>query len=298
MKRKIVKQGKATMTISLPAPWIHKFNLKEGDELNIEEQGNSIKISTEQAQGKRSIEISASEHGIFNKQDLSHLYILGYDEIIINFNDPEVLNQIKQRIPDCIGYEIIDQSETRITIKSISGELEEEFDNILRKVFLIQKEMAEDVYDSLKNKEFERLNQIKDLETINNKFTSFLLRLLSKRGYKKQNRSLQAYDMVQNLERIADEYKYICETMGNTKKDINKDAIDLLKQINEYFNLFYEIHYRFDAKKKIKINQIHKELDKKAKILLNREAILSHHLINLIDKIRNALGSYLALMMD
>ena len=37
MKRKIVKQGSATMTISLPATWIKKFNLKVGDELEIDE---------------------------------------------------------------------------------------------------------------------------------------------------------------------------------------------------------------------------------------------------------------------
>ena len=52
MKRRIVKQGAATMTISLPAPWIKKFGLKEGDELNIEEKGKLIEITTERSIGK------------------------------------------------------------------------------------------------------------------------------------------------------------------------------------------------------------------------------------------------------
>jgi len=114
MKRKIVKQGTATMTISLPASWIKKFNLNVGDELGIEEVGNKIEISTEKAMGETKAEIDAEKLGDFTKTDLSHLYIAGYDEIIINFKDKEVLKQMQERVPDCIGYEIIDQSVNKV----------------------------------------------------------------------------------------------------------------------------------------------------------------------------------------
>ena len=288
------------MTISLPAPWIKRFSLKEGDELNIEEVGSSINITTEKAMGKRKAELDASELGIFTKNDLSHLYILGYDEIVIHFKNEDVLKQIKERIPDCIGYEIIDQSEKKLVIKSISSGLEEEFDNILRKVFLILKEMSENVLEALSKKEFARLGQIRDMETINNKFTSFLLRLLSRKGYKKQNRTLQAYDMVQNLERVADEYKYICDALVNSKKPVSSEALALLKDINEYYNALYHLYYKFEPEKKVFLYKNRKVLDAKAKGFLkkNKEVVLSHHLISLIEKIYNAAGSYFSIAID
>jgi phosphate uptake regulator len=297
MKRKIVKQGAATMTISLPATWIKKFNLKERDELNIEEVGNKIEISTEKAKGESKIEINSKELGGITKNELGHLYFLGYDEVIINFKDKEILNQIKARLPDLIGYEMIDQTENKMTIKSISSGLEAEFDNILRKVFLLLKEMANNTYDALKKRQFDRLKQIREMEVLNNRFTAFLNRIISKKGYQRQERSLQAYDMMQNLERVADEYKYICDDLADRKKPVDKEVLELLNKINNYYNIIYEIFYKFDPEKKIALYKDRKALKNKATEFLKagKETVLSAHLISLLEKLYNTAGSYLAL---
>ncbi len=291
MKRKIVKQGKATMTISLPAPWIKTHNLKEGDELNIEEQGNNINLSTEKSKGTKSIELSDTDMGSFRKGDLSHLYIVGYDEIILHYKNSETVKNIQERIPDCIGYEIIDQTEKIITIRTISSELEQEFDNILNKVFLQLKQMSQDICAALKNKEFDRLKKIRELEKLNNKFTSFLLRLLTKRGYKKQDRTPQAYDLIQNLERLADEYKYLCDGI---KKGIKDEQLEMLEQVSEYFDIIYHLYLKFDPVKKIALEKLKLELDIKSKKMLKNSEI-AHYILNLVEKARNVSGSYLAL---
>jgi phosphate uptake regulator len=300
MRRKIVRQGKATMTISLPAEWIHKYSLKDGDELELEEIGNRIEITTGKVTGDRKAEIDSRKFGKFTKRDLSHLYILGYDEITIFFDNEEVLQEIKERLPDCIGYEIIDQTENKIVVKSISSALDEEFDVILRKVFLILKEMSEKIYESMKNKEFSRLKQIRDMETINNKFTSFLLRLLNKKGYKKQNRTLQAYDMIQNLERLADEYKYLCDNYAESKEAVDKKALDLLKEVNDYFHLLYSLHYQNEPAKMVQLHAKRKALTEAAGEMLRKgkESLLNHHMTSLVEKIYNTAGSYLALAIE
>lgn len=300
MRRKIVKQGSATMTISLPASWIKKFNLIEGDELEIDEIGNQINISTAKATASKAAELNSSQLGFFTKNDLSHLYILGYDEITVFFDNDKDLEQIKARVPDCMGYEIIEQTEKKVIIKAVSTALESEFDNILSKVLVMMKEMGSSIYDALKNKEFNRLKQIRELEPMNNRFTSFLLRLLSKKGYKKQNRTLQAYDLIQNLERLADEYKYLCDSFENSKKPIDKPVLDLLKGINDYFDIFYRSYYKFTPERKIALYTDRKALRKNAYLFLNKnkESILTHHLVNILEKIYNSVGSYLALMHD
>ena len=54
--------------------------------------------------GQTKAEVDATKLGTFTKKNLSHLYILGYDEITVYFDNPEVLNGIKERLPDCIGF--------------------------------------------------------------------------------------------------------------------------------------------------------------------------------------------------
>lgn len=289
------------MTISLPATWIKKFNLKEGDELEINESGNNLELSASQSEDEEQKAILTPEEvGYFSKNDLTHYYMLGYDEVVIHFKDPNILKDIKDRVPECIGYEIIDQTENKIVVKSISSALENEFDNILRKVFLILKEMAKDTHDALNKKEFERLSQIRELEHINNKFCVFLLRVISKKGYKIYKRSLQAYDLIQNLERIADEYKYICDDYINSKKEINKESLELLNKVNEFYNTFFEMFKKYDPELKSELHNKNKELKQEIeKIILNNdEPILSYHLMKILEKVNNAKGSYLALIID
>jgi len=46
MKRKIVQHGSSSLTITLPIKWVEKFGLKKGGELNVEENGPTLLIST------------------------------------------------------------------------------------------------------------------------------------------------------------------------------------------------------------------------------------------------------------
>ena len=47
MKRKIVQHGSSSLTVSIPYKWIQKYNLNKGDEINIEENGNSLILSSD-----------------------------------------------------------------------------------------------------------------------------------------------------------------------------------------------------------------------------------------------------------
>jgi phosphate uptake regulator len=298
MKRKIVRQGKSTMTVSLPAEWIHKYNLNDGDELELQENGNSINITTSTQIGDKSITLDSKKRGKITKNEFNHLYCLGYDEIKIIFNNKESLEDIKKQLTVCPGFEPIDQKEDSITIKNISSSLDSEFDNILRKVFLLITEMAVPIHDALSKKEFKRLSQIKDLESINNKYTNFLKRILAKKGYKEQDRTLPAYDLMQNLERLADEYKYLCEDYENSKKEISKEALNLLKDANEFYRRFYEMAYSFNPDLKQTLFTDKKELTKRAEKLIasNKEPLLALRINNILEKIFFCIGSHLCMV--
>ena len=63
MKRKLVSQGRATLTISLPSKWLKTFALKAGDEVDIEEKGAELILKTEKGVTIEKTEVDVKEFG-------------------------------------------------------------------------------------------------------------------------------------------------------------------------------------------------------------------------------------------
>ena len=296
MKRSIVQHGSSSLTITLPIKWTERFSLKKGDDLEVEESGPQLIISTPRSQAITKKEVSTTEYGVFTKNNLSHLYQLGYDEIEIKFDDASTLDEIKRRITNCIGFEIIDQKKDRVFIKSIATTLDTEFDTLLRKSFLITKEMAEGIVQALERGEPEELQGLRHMEALNNKFTDVCLRILSKRGYKVPHRTMQMYDIIKTLERICDELKYICDLQP---KKIDKVHLALLREATEYFTTFYVLFYKFDPKLKKQLYELRKTLLARIdeKMQNSPSPLLLHHIRNFVEKTYDGAGGYFALIL-
>lgn len=301
MKRKIVQHGCSSLTITLPYSWVNKFNLKKGDEIDVSENGSSLIISTETEQSTNKKEVDTTQFGYFTKNNLAHLYQLGYDEIEIRYDDENTLKELKEKVNECIGFEIIDQKPNKIFIKSIAQTLDSEFDILLRKCFLITHEMAVNVLEAIKSQQYHKLKEIRHQEFMNNKFTMVCVRILSKRGYKEQKKIMHVHNIIKQLERIADEYKYICDLMYDYDKKVNKQVIEFFEKINQYYYTFYQMFYKFDPKLKEAIYKGRKELKKEGEMLITsnkgNESMLAHYLFTLIDKVNDASGAYFALIL-
>ena len=195
MRRKVSKIGSSTLMVSLPSKWARKYHVKKGDEINIIEKKDRLILCREAVTEYRKKELNIDELGEFRKNYISHLYQSGFDEVEIRFNDIKTYEKIKDRVDNLLGFEVIEQSESRCIIKNIVSGLEEEFDNILRKIFLMLVDMIDSTYDAIKNKEYDRLNEIKDLEKMNNKFTDFCIRMLNKNNFYDNSKS---YNFIKN----------------------------------------------------------------------------------------------------
>lgn len=301
MRRKIVQHGSSSLTITLPFSWVKTYNLKKGDELNVEVEGPKLSITTHQPQLMSKKSVESTDFGLFTRNNLTHLYQDGYDEIEIKFNDADELNGIKQHMPECIGFEIIDQKNNRLFIKSIAHTMDSDFDVLLRKSFLVTNELAENVLDALKKREFSRLAEISNLESLNNKFTNCCNRIIMKQGYSNPRRIPQIYSLVKMLERIADEYKYICNLYKDFDGKIDKDLLEYFKTVNELYLTFYKMFYKFDPELKKKIYLDGKRLLSKGESMLSmskgKNSLLLHYLLNVIRKTNDASGAYFALML-
>ena len=110
------------------------------------------------------------------------------------------------------------------------------------------------------------------------------------------------YLLVERLEEVCDEYRYICEYLYENKKiKLGKEIIKFYEDINEFLHLFYDCYYKeFDEERTTKSKELHDKLWKDShrivkKIKKPEEFIIIHHLMNLTDKIYEAISPTFAI---
>ena len=136
-----------------------QFNVKKGDELEVEEQGNKILISAKEESSKLST-VEVDIDGL-DKDSLIFLlrglYIKGYDQIRFTFSDPYLfhyrLNKkatissvIYKEMSTCPGLDVIQERNNFILMKNITVSSIKEFDTLLRRIFLLLIEVAHDFH--------------------------------------------------------------------------------------------------------------------------------------------------------
>ena len=300
MKRKIVQHGSSSLTITLPNKWVEKFHIKKGDEVEVEEAGPTLCVMTTREISPRKKTITQKD-GPFTKDNLSHLYQLGYDELEIEITDDATLQAIKERLPQCIGFELIDQKEGKVVIKSIATTIEAEFDTLLRKSFLLVDDMGKELLQALKEQNYKNLHEIRNLEALNNKFTDTCIRILNKRGYSVPARTMQMYEIVKTIERIADEYKCLCDLAQEYGKKIEKPWLTDLEKTNEYYQALYHLFYHHDLASKKMLTENYAVQRKSLTSLLEKtkgaHTRFVHLLLNILERTHEGFGSYSALTL-
>lgn len=305
MRRKVIQIANSTQLISLPRKWAQKYGIKKGDELDIDEQGNKIIIRAGDPQpSSKHIQLDFTQLAPLLKRALHALYKVGYDGVVLKYNNPELINEIQQNMRDeTLGYEIIEQKPNSCTIRTVAGGVESEFDAMLRRTFLMLKSMFESIVDVMNKEDFTQVESIVSLEVANNKYTGFCRRIINKRGLKEPEESHIVYCIIEELEKIADECKYLCQYLAKVKAEkrigkIPKRVKTLYSEILELYNDCYNLYYSFDTKKSLDtfarrkklVNQIHELFEDKT---INHK--LAHHLLTITQKISNILSFELEL---
>jgi len=302
MKRKVSKIGPATLMVSLPSKWVKKYNVKKGDEMDVEEQNSKLILDIKKQKEISKVEISSKELGMFDRNFISYLYQKGYEEIRVEFDDVKVFQIIQDKISKLMGFEIVNQTEHSCTIKSISSLLDTEFDIMLRRTFLVLLEMANNCYEALEKKQYSRLKEISAMEKTIDRFTDFLKRILNKKGYKESDKLTFIYVIVRDLEKIGDIYRDICNYFGDGKNiNISEETLKLLNETNRFVELFYKLFYKIDKELVVVLHNEKKRLLEKANNLFEKqpkkELILIHHIMNLITMVFDLYGPYFTMVV-
>ncbi len=259
MKRKLIKQGLQALTLTLPSSWIKRNGLKPGDEIEVVESDNALHVMT---QGKHTQkEISVDVSGLLPRMAdrfIARAYQKGYDKITLAFDKPELMLAIKNKVPELMGFEILNTSKDTLEIEVISSQLDLEFDTMLRRAFLLLLEMAQTCHDAWSKEDAAALKNIfyQDFEV--NKFTYFCLRSMNTSSRMMTFGSSILYYLIESLEDLGDELKALGALLAAIK--LNKDVLHILKKMNRMLRISYEFFYAPDKNKAVEAFRLSKEI--------------------------------------
>ena len=283
MKRKIIKQGHNTLTMTLPSEWVRKFNLKAGKEIDLVERENGLFISAEKSDESRRVEFDITDMDIPTIwKYFMAVYREGYDEILVKFSGDKLENPYKfitQHRLDMrygkkaekettlgalqgfvnrfIGFEIIEHSKSHVLVREMGELTSKEFDNSLRKIFLILQEMAEETLEAIKTNNPKILMHIHDVDVNLDKFHDYCIRILNKTSNKGQRKSQLLFSTLYLLELMGDEFKNISQhLLQDFPKAKFKNVQELAEAVKEQLDVYYDLFYKFEKSKIKKVSEI------------------------------------------
>ncbi len=302
MKRKVIQIADSTQLISLPRKWCLANNIKKGDELDIEQQGSKLTVACDTKPQVERAEVNLKEYGILASRHIHALYKRGIDEIRVNYSPDDIATIQKILSNETVGFEIIEQGKDYCIIKNVSGHLEG-FDSVLRRAFLLLLNMGDDCVKALEQKDQGMFKNLILLEQSNNRFTTICRRYLNKHGHDAYDRVGPLYYIIEDIENIADEYKYLCQQFGKLEPEklkIDKVHIDIYQKLANMIRLYQEAFYKTDNAKLVRVAEIRKEVVEQCHNQLQKaksfsEFILVHHALVILQKVFNLIGPYFVL---
>jgi len=296
MRRKVIKQGNNTLTITLPRKWTEKFDIKAGDEIDLDERSHSLVIHGVNQELSKNIVVEVPKGIRFSRRFIFMPYCNGYDEIKVVFYDKDIMHKINQHIFYMMGFEIVAQGEHYCVLKNIAKGIEGEFDSLFNRMMHLCGDMVESIHDALQSGEYDRLVNIKEMENLANKLNLFSRRMLNKKGHSDPKKATSLYRLNCLYEEVTDYLKDICEIILEKKLTVDKKSVGLFKDLSEILALGYSIYNKLDLRKcesyhfkeiafKEKINAMLIKSDKKNVLLLNSLSKIEECLHNMIEEL-------------
>lgn len=157
--RKVQFTGGSSYVLTLPKEWIDAEKIKKNDSLGVEVQADgtlliSRNIDQEPAQRTKEFDMAGITEPAYLFRLLIGAYISGYTVIVIRSQQrlpPFVRAVVRDFTQMTIGQEVIEESETVISLKDLLNPSEMPFDNTIKRMFTIVKAMHEDAITAVRS---------------------------------------------------------------------------------------------------------------------------------------------------
>ena len=228
--------------------------------MEVEEDGSKIIVSTEKIQDSGNIEVDITGLDRDSFMFLIRtLYIRGYDEIKLNFNNQvadhhrlgkkaKVMSEIHTEVNRLTGIEVIQQKENFCVLKVLSESSVKDFDLILRRIFLLLTDASADLVRGASKGDRYIVESLEEKHNTITKFMANALRLLSKGGYPDYKKTALLYHTIESLDSINDTLKESARDIVDSNITISKACDNVLQRINTSIQDYYSLFYKFDFK--------------------------------------------------
>jgi len=225
------------MTISLPSSWTQKYNLQNGDELDVQEKNNVLIIKNDKNAEIETKTIDTNNLSPLINRVIKGSYHLGHDEIKLVNKSPEKIDL--KILNELIGMEAVERNNQNIILKDITNTSLEQFDNMYRRLFLILKNTIED------GKDTKKINELIQKENDLNRVSNICLRLLNKKGHDDYKRIPVLYYVIAKIEEVGDEYLLLFKFMSEKKIKFDEKSMNCYLDIQGLFNECYDFSFSF-----------------------------------------------------
>ena len=244
MKRKVVKLGPATLVISLPSKWTKENNVQVGDEIEVQEQNKTLYIeATARKKTAKEITIEITEENEHDlKHILTHVYRLGYDKITVKGKNISDVKKMANAL--LMGFEITSRDNNECIIENITEPEDQKYATVLRRIFLTIKETQEFLKRSIQEGKFSK-EENEELRNQVDKYVFFCRRIIYRQSNKEDILNWELLTFLMHIQHTHYYlYKYILE------KGVKKDnaLLPILKELQNYFDLFYQSYFSKDEK--------------------------------------------------
>jgi len=316
MKRRIIKQGHSTLTLTLPSDWIKKLNLKAGDEVDVLEKESSLIVNGHEKTKEKSTTIDITNFTIpllwrffqaayrsgndeikimfdSNKheyEDAYHFYTTQFDYSKLGEKVPSkpAIAMIQGVVDRFIGMGIIETGRDYCIVREMGEPTIKEFDNSLRRIFLVIQQMFDRIIEAITREEYGDASLCKEIHAIDlnvDRFVDYCCRILNKLSASfPDSKKMLLFSTLFILELVGDEFKYIGKHLAISKKSV-KDTLKLIEIVKEHFELYYNLFYKFNRETAIKFGEndfkIYNEHSKIKESAKGESRSISRHLMML-----------------
>ncbi len=259
-RRKVIKFGKATYSITLPKEWVVEKELEKGDVVRVEQMpSGKLEVSPDESEPEeevKEIEISADEkesEDIF--REVVAAYIKNYTIINITGDFKGKIKEIRSSLQELIGLEIMEVTKNKIVAKSFMDITETKVEETVRRIYYIIKSIGKGFKEILEDgRETEELEEL-DREVNRNTFfiMKFLFKCLENPGTANEA-DLENYEiffsweLVKLLERIADKIKMMADLAIEQeiliKPDSTEKFLEVYEDVMENFTFTMEQYFQ------------------------------------------------------
>ncbi len=288
MKRKLIKQGKGALTISLPKEWVEFHGLKAGEEVDVNEEENDLLIKAGDSNYVKTASINLDfDTSESYRSIIGGLYRGGFDEINVDFTDKRVIPDLQKAVDSLYGFEVLDVNESGCTIKYIHKGESTDITSHIRRIIHTIKTMQTILGEDIKAKQTNSKNEILQFRNNVLKQRDLILKIIKNQKLL-DNQHFPYYNISICLWNVARNYYLMYLNLGSGKKYSPK-SINFLNKTNKFFSDQFNGFTSLSAKDFIKRNKDYQKIRSEGLNLMNSEnSILVSFCINIILSIQSA----------